>query len=428
MSPSVYVLPFLAFVAASPAAAQSSPVAASKGAYAAIAADCLICHTMPGGAPFAGGYRMATPGGVLYSTNITPDAKTGIGAYTFEQFDKAVRRGVRKDGARLYPAMPYPSYAHLSEDDSRALYDYFIKEVKPVAQSATPSEIRGLYAMRWGLALWNLIGDGAPFSANQKNDAVWNRGAYLVQGPGHCGACHTPRGFAFQEKGLDERSSSYLSGGVLDNWSAPNLRGDLNTGLGRWSEAEIAEYLKQGFNQHSAAFGAMRDVVVASTSKLTDEDRTAIARYLKSLSPSMDRGAPAWVYDASTTEDLTARRFQQPGAATFARQCASCHGADGKGGGGLPPLAGNPAVQDPNPSSLINIVVNGAQPLADSEAGEFDWMPQFRSYLGDAEIADVVSFIRSGWGNRASPATAAQVNTIRQATAGEMRTDLQHMR
>ena len=398
----------------------------SKGEYLARAGDCVVCHTMPGGRPFAGGLKMNTPVGAIYTTNITPDPDTGIGKYSYDDFERAVRHGVRRDGSRLYPAMPYPSYARVSDEDIRALFDFVMKEVKPVRQMNTANETSGLLAMRWPLAVWNWIGGGAPFRPNGDFDAEWNRGAYLVQGLGHCGACHTPRGWAFQEKGLDERSGAFLAGGVLDNWSSANLRGDLNTGLGRWSEDEIFEYLKKGANRFGAAFGTMRDVVTYSTKYMSDPDVKAIAKYLKSLSPSIDRTAPVWVYNNDTAQALNARKYTAPGAATYQRQCASCHGADGKGGGSLPALAGNPAVLDPDPTSLVNLVLNGAAPLENE--GEMDWMPQFRTFLGDSEIAEVVTFIRSGWGNRAPAATAAQVQALRRTTAGEERTQILHMR
>ncbi len=413
----------LALGAVAPARAEDL----SKGEYVARASDCLVCHTMPGGRPYAGGLKMNTPVGAIFATNITPDADTGIGKYGFEDFDRAVRQGTRRDGSRLYPAMPYPSYARVSDEDMRALFDFFMKEVRPVKQTNTPNEISGVYAARWPLGLWNWIGGGGAFKPNPDFDAEWNRGAYLVQGPGHCGACHTPRGWAFQEKGLDEKSGAFLAGGALDNWSAPNLRGDLNTGLGRWSEEEIFDYLKKGFNRFGAAFGTMRDVVTYSTKHLSDADVKAMAKYLKSLSPSIDRTASVWVYNNETAEALNARKFTAPGAATYLRQCASCHGADGKGGGALPALAGNPAILDPDPTSLLNIVLNGAAPL-DGETGDMDWMPQFRTFLSDRDIAEVVTFIRSGWGNRASAATPAQAQVLRKTTGALESAQIFHMR
>ena len=416
---------FSALAAATPGLADE-PL--SKGEYVARAANCLVCHTMPGGRPYAGGLRMNTPVGAIYATNITPDADTGIGKYSYEDFEKAVRHGVRKDGSRLYPAMPYPSYARLGDADTRDLFDFFMKEAKPARQSNTPNEISGLYSMRWTLGMWNWLGGGGPFRPNPEFDAEWNRGAWIVQGPGHCGACHTPRGWLFQEKALDDNSGAFLAGGVLDNWSAPNLRGDLNTGLGRWSEDEIFDYLKKGYNRWGAAFGTMREVVTFSTSHLSDSDVKAMAKYLKSLSPSIDRAARVWVYNNATLEALNARKFTRPGSATFARQCASCHGMDGRGGGALPALAGNPAVLDPDPASLINIVVNGAAPLDGEAAGDSDWMPQFRTFLSDGEIADVVTFIRSAWGNSAAATEPARVKDVRQSTIPGDRAQILHMR
>jgi mono/diheme cytochrome c family protein len=401
----------------------------SRGEYLARAGNCVVCHTVSEGEPFAGGLKMNTPLGAIYTTNITPDRETGIGAYSYEEFDRALRNGVARDGHRLYPAMPYPSYARTTDEDSRALYDYFLKVVKPVRQNNTANEIASPWDMRWPLAMWNLVGGGAPYKPDPAFDAEWNRGAYLVQGLGHCGACHTPRGWLFQEKGLDEKSGAYLSGANLDNWSSPNLRGDLNTGLGRWTLDEIAEYLKTGHNRYGTAFGSMRDVVQFSTSTLADDDTRAIAKYLRSLSPSIDRTRPVYVRDGRTEADLAARKYDAIGSATYARQCASCHGLDGMGGGNLPALAGNPAVLDPDPTSLLNIVLNGAPSPASDEGDSSDLMPQFRTFLKDAEIADVISFIRSGWGNRARGATTAQAAALRKATSvGGERTIIRQMR
>jgi mono/diheme cytochrome c family protein len=411
------------------APATASAQALSKGEYLARASDCIVCHTLPEGRPYAGGLKMNSPVGAIYTTNITPDPDTGIGKYSFEDFEAALRKGIARDGRRLYPAMPYPSYARLTDEDVRALYDFFMHEVKPVRQQATPDDLAWPMNMRWPLAFWNWIGtDAGAYKPDDRFDAAWNRGAYLVQGPGHCGACHTPRGVAFQEKALDGNSGAFLAGGNLDNWSAPNLRNDLNTGLGRWSEEDVASFLKTAHNRYGAAFGTMRDVVGYSTRYLSDDDIAAIAKYLKSLSPSIDRMQPVWVYDDRTTQALTARRFDGPGAATFQRQCASCHGSDGKGGGGTPALAGNPAILDPDGTSLVNLVLNGSHPLDPDGLPEADWMPQFRTFLADREIADVLTFVRSGWGNRAPAVSAGDVERMRKETALGQRTVILHMR
>ncbi|TMV85142.1 c-type cytochrome, partial [Thioclava sp. BHET1] len=214
------------------AAAAPSPELLAKGEYVARTADCVACHSTPDGKPFAGGLKMGTPLGAIYSTNITPDPKTGIGHYSLADFDRALRDGVAADGHRLYPAMPYPSYAKMSDDDLRALYAYFMHEVKPADVANRPSEIAPPMNQRWPLALWNAVfAGGGSYRPVAGKDAAWNRGAYLVQGPGHCGSCHTPRSVAFNEKAMDQSSKLYLSGALLDGWYAPSLRADPNTGL-----------------------------------------------------------------------------------------------------------------------------------------------------------------------------------------------------
>jgi alcohol dehydrogenase (quinone), cytochrome c subunit len=398
------------------ARADDATPAKNSGEYLARAGDCVACHSVPGGKAFAGGLKMGSPLGAIYSTNITPDPETGIGSYSLEDFDRAVRQGVAKDGHRLYPAMPYPSYAKLTDDDVKALYDFFMKNVPAVHQANKPNEIPPLLSFRWPLALWNLVfTTGGSYVAKPEHDAVWNRGAYLVQGLGHCGACHTPRGFAFQEKALDESNSNYLGGALLDAWLAANLRGDPRTGLGQWSQADLAEFLKTGHNRDGTAFGSMIDVVNNSTPYLSDDDINAIAVYLKSLPAAGDQAA--YAYSDATTTALHSGHASEPGAATYATSCASCHGLDAKGFAPyLPPLAGNPTVLGGDPSSVINLVLNGSVPLVVKGTPDAYRMPQFRLRFSDQEIADVVTFIRGGWGNQASPVTAAQVAELRKST------------
>ncbi len=409
------VLGSATFAQAQQAAAPAAPPS-DKGEYLARAGDCIACHSVPGGKPFAGGLKMGTPLGAIYSTNITPDPETGIGTYTLEDFDRAVRGGIAKDGHRLYPAMPYPSYAKITDGDLRALYDFFMKEVPPVKQANKPSEITGIKSMRWPLAIWDwfFAGKGV-YVAKPEHDAAWNRGAYLVEGLGHCGACHTARGWAFQEKALDDRSALYLQGAELDAWSAPDLRGDVRTGLGGWSQEELATFLKTGHNMKGTAFGSMLDVVNNSTPYLSDDDVNAMAAYLKSLSANAQQ--TAYAYDDATTTALRNGNPPQPGGAVYLGYCVSCHGADGKGQSPfIPPLAGNPVVLDGNPSSLINLVLNGAEPLVVKGTPDAYRMPQYRVQLTDAQIADVLSFVRGGWGNGAAAVTADQVKTLRPVT------------
>ena len=302
----------------------------NPGEYLARAGDCVSCHSEPGGKAFAGGLKMGSPLGNIYSTNITPDPETGIGGYTLADFDRALRRGVAKDGHRLYPAMPYPSYAKLTHADVAALYDFFMKQVPPVRQQKLQNEIPLLLSFRWPLAIWSFVfTTSGSYVAKSDHDADWNRGAYLVQGLGHCGACHTPRGLAWQEKALDDSSSAYLSGALLDAWYAPDLRGNIRTGLGAWSKDDLADFLKAGHNRGETAFGSMIDVVNNSTPYLSDSDINAIATYLKSL-PATSAQRPV-VDDDATTAALSSGHATQPGATIYTGTCANCHGFDGKG-------------------------------------------------------------------------------------------------
>ena len=242
------------------AAAPPSRELIVRGEYVARQADCVACHSLPDGKPFAGGLAMGTPLGSIFATNITPDRRTGIGGYSLADFDRAVRKGVAQHGRRLYPAMPYPSYVKMTDDDIRALYAFFMNAVPAADQPDRKSAIGWPMNMRWPLALWNAIfTEGGVYAAKPAQDAQWNRGAYLVQAAGHCGSCHTPRGPAMNERALDESSPRYLSGALLDGWYAPSLRQDHNTGLGRWTADDVFLVLKNGRNRHAVLFGSMTD-------------------------------------------------------------------------------------------------------------------------------------------------------------------------
>ena len=353
--------------------------------------------------------------GAIYSTNITPDPETGIGNYTLEDFDRAVRSGVAKDGHHLYPAMPYPSYAKITDDDLKALYTFFMKTVPAVKQQNKPNEIPWYLSPRWPLAIWNVVfAPKTGFTPSQDHDAVWNRGAYLIEGLEHCGACHTPRGLAIQEKALDASNSAYLQGAELDAWSAPTLRGDLRTGLGAWSVDDLKAFFKTGHNDRSVAFGSMLDVVNNSTPYLSDDDITAMAVFLKSLPATTEQAA--FVYNDAKTNAPQSESVKA-GAAIYLGACAACHGADGKGQPPfMPPLAGNPAVLDANASSLINLVLNGAEPLVVKGVPDAYRMPQFRIQMTDTQIADVLNYIRGAWGNGAQTVSIDQVKTMRPVT------------
>ncbi len=347
------------------AAAAPDPALVRQGEYLARAGDCVACHTARDGKPFAGGLPMETPIGAVYSTNITPDRKTGIGDYSFEDFDRAVRHGVARSGDTLYPAMPYPSYARVSEADMRALYAYFMHGVEPVEQPNKASDIPWPLSMRWPLAFWRwtFAPEVKDFQAAAGQDPVLARGAYLVEGLGHCGACHTPRGLGMQEKALAASDgAAYLSGSApLENWIAKSLRGDHRTGLGSWSEADLVSFLRTGRSERSAVFGGMSDVVVHSMQYMTDADLTAIARYLKSLPPADPADQPH-VYDESVAQALFHGDDSKTGAALYVDNCGACHRTDGKGYARVfPALAGNPGDRQ-RPDLLVHRAQGGTLP------------------------------------------------------------------
>lgn len=395
--------------------ASVDPALVSRGEYVARLSDCVACHSLPGKAPFAGGLEMATPLGAIHATNITPDRNTGIGAYSLADFDRAVRHGVAPGGRRLYPAMPYPSYVKLSDDDMRALYAFFMKGVQPANQPNTPSDIPWPLNLRWPIALWNgVFAPTAPYAAKPGQDALWNRGAYIVQGPGHCGSCHTPRGLAFNEKALDESGAPFLAGALLDGWYAPSLRQDANTGLGRWSEPQIVQFLKTGRNQHAVVYGSMTEAFNNSTQFMADDDLAAIAHYLKSLPGDPQRDSTPWQYQA-----VSANPPQQdtPGAHTYVTRCASCHGLDGKGQPEwMPPLAGATSALAKESASAINITLNGSQRIVAAGMPDAYRMPAFREQLSDAQIAQVLTYVRSTWGNQGGAVDAKAVGTLRGHT------------
>jgi mono/diheme cytochrome c family protein len=397
------------------AAATDDPLVA-RGAYLAKVGDCVACHSAPRGKPFAGGLPMTTPMGKIYTTNITPDPDTGIGRWTEEDFDHALREGVSKDGHNLYPAMPYTSYAKVRDDDVKALYAYFMKGVAPVNQPDRASDIPFPLNMRWPLKFWNMVFlDKSVYRDKDAHDVGWNRGAYLIQGLGHCSACHTPRGIAFQEKASDESGSAWLTGGVLDGWFASNLTGEQNVGLGRWSDAELSAFLKTGANAHASAFGSMTDVINNSTQAMNDEDVAAMSHYLKSLPASGGTGAPVYAYDPNLTKVSLSRPANDPGAKVYTAYCMHCHGVDGKAFAPfLAPLAGNPNVLEKDPSSLINVTLNGTHDLVIQGIPAAYPMPRYAPVLNDQQIADVLTFIRAGWNNGAPAVSAAEVGKMRK--------------
>jgi len=314
--------------------------------------------------------------------------------------------------------MPYPSYAVISDDDVAAMYAYFMLRVAPVPDTSRENAVHWPMSIRWPLNFWRWAFSPTPGKGKAANpDPVIARGAYLVEGPGHCGACHTPRGIALQEKAMsDADGPTYLSGAVVEHWVAKSLRGEPSAGLGSWSEQEIREFLGSGRTSRTAVFGGMTDVVEHSTQFMTDDDLTAIARYLKTL-PAADAQDVVHAYDDAVPRALQAGDESRRGAAVFIDNCAACHRTDGKGYAGVfPALAGNSAVVTTDSSSLVQIVLKGGRMPATARAPAHFAMPPFAWRLNDQEIADVATFVRRSWGNDAAAVGPTEVAKLRKET------------
>lgn len=391
--------------------------AVTRGAYLARIGDCTACHTAKNGKPFAGGLAIGSPLGTIYSTNITPDKQTGIGNWSYDDFARLMRRGEVKSGYVVYPAMPYPSYARLTDTDLQDLYAYLMNGVQPVQQPNRPSTIPWPLSMRWPLKIWRAFfaPKPEPFHPNAGMSEQIARGAYLVEGLGHCGACHTPRSFTLQERALtNDDGSVYLSGGgAIDGWIAPSLRSEHGGGLASWSSADIVQFLRTGRTDRTASFGAMNDVVVDSMEYLTDADLASIAAYLKSLGPH-NENVTAYAYDPREAQALFHGHPDSDGARIYLDRCAACHRSNGTGyGKAFPALAGNPILQTPDPTSAIHIVLSGSAQPGTAQAPSSLTMAPYAHLLDDTEIARVVTFIQQSWGNRGGAATAEQVAQMR---------------
>ncbi len=379
--------------------APPSPETIAKGKALTEAGDCGSCHTADPAKPFAGGKRIDTPFGGIYSANLTPDLNTGIGRWTDEDFRRAMRFGVRPDGAAEYPAFPYPHFTKVTRDDIFAIRAY-LHTLGPVNNKPPSNELSWPLNYRPLMRLWNyaFFRPGI-FEPNQNKSAEWNRGGYLVEGLGHCGACHTPKNLLGAE-----RQKVRFSGSRVDGWFAPRLDGAERGGLKSWSVEDIAEYLQSGRNARSHAGGPMAQVVLNSTSHLSDADARAIAVYLKDM--------PAGASPAAAATPAAAQMAN--GEKLYKGSCVACHELDGSGAPRIyPPLPGNANLQSTDPLSTIRIVLDGAETITTPRAPNTGSMPGYAK-MSDQDVADVVTYIRNAWGNAAPAVTAAEVAKARK--------------
>ncbi|MEO6926505.1 MAG: cytochrome c [Rhodanobacter sp.] len=385
------------------AATLHEPELIARGEYLTTVADCAGCHTAQGGMRFAGGRLLPTPFGTITAPNITPDRETGLGGWGFGDFWRALHAGKGRHGELLYPAFPYTSYTKVHRDDALAMFAY-LQSLPPVHQPAVAPTFEFPYSVRRSLLAWRALyfGEGE-YQPDRAQSTQWNRGAYLVQGLGHCNECHAARGSL---GGI--ASGQHLTGGEIpmQDWYAPDLSTQRNGGLQGWNEQDIVDLLKTGQSAKGAAFGPMADVVAGSTQHMTDDDLRAIATYLGSLPPRAPPPKPS--------------RFAAPvavvanGEKIYAKQCSDCHGKSGQGVAGIyPPLDGNSTVTEPSGINATRMVLlGGFAPVTAANPRPYS-MPPFAQQLTDGEVSAVVSYIRQAWTNQASPVRPEQVARYR---------------
>ncbi|MBO9647704.1 MAG: cytochrome c [Variovorax sp.] len=378
----------------------------NRGEYLARAGDCVACHTAPTGKPFAGGRAMPTPFGALFVPNITPDDETGIGRWTPDDFYRMMHTGVSKDGTLLYPAMPFASYTKVTRADSDAIFAYLMS-VTPVRQQNRPHELKFPFNNRDLLIGWRtLYFKEGEFVPDPKQSAEWNRGAYLVQGLGHCAMCHT----AINALGGSSESKAFEGGMIPNqNWYAPSLTSNREAGLGNWEIQEIADLLQVGVSHRGTTYGPMAEVVYNSLQYLSDEDVRAMAVYLKAL-PQRDAEPPP-----TSQARLVSPNVMETGRKIYSTQCAMCHGEEGKGHPpSFPPLAGNQSITMASPVNSIRMVLNGGYAPGTQKNPRPHGMPPFSHILDDDEVAAVVTYIRVAWENSGTPVDASQISELRK--------------
>jgi mono/diheme cytochrome c family protein len=383
------------------AAAEPSEETIAHGKALVEAGDCASCHTADPAKPFAGGKKIDTPFGGIFSPNLTPDRDTGIGGWSDADFYGALRYGIDPDGSRYYPAFPYPYFTKLTRPDIAAIRAY-LATLTPFQNEAPPPELRFPLNFRVVMRAWNyLFLRPGILEPDQSKGTDWNRGRYLVEGLGHCGGCHTPKNIF----GADKRGQAF-AGGYVQGWFAPRLDAAERSGLKSWSVDDIAEYLKSGRNGKSHADGLMAEVVVNATSKMSDADVHAIAVYLKSL--------PAGPPEPAVTAPPPEQGIKD-GEQIYAHYCRACHEPDGSGAPRIyPPLPANALLQSADPSSTLRVILDGAQTVTTPRAPNTGSMPSYARDLSDQQVADVTNYIRNSWGNTAPLVTPGEVRKARQ--------------
>ena len=392
------------------ALAQASVV--ERGAYLARAADCMVCHTTAGGKEYAGGLGFKLPFGTLYSTNITPDKETGIGNYSDQDFLAAMHRGIRRDGARLYPAMPFTSYTYISDADALAIKAYLFS-LPPVRAAASENTLMFPFNQRWAMGFWSaLFNPDTRFQPDTSKSPEWNRGAYLAEALAHCGECHTPRNLAFA---LNNRLK--FAGAVTAGWRAFNISSDKTTGVGAWRDDDLVSYLSIGHaDGHGTASGPMGEAVDHSLSKLAPEDIRAVVAYLRSVPPTASTDLPATLAPSAPASHRDGGGAPDPrGKMVFEGACVSCHGWSGESSiSPFATLTGAWAVNDPGATNVAQIVISGTKRHTPEGAVS---MPAFGNAYSDVEIAAVANYVTARFGSKPAHMTAQDVAALRKQTS-----------
>lgn len=399
--------------------AADAVVVAGSGEYAMRLGDCMACHTAKGGVPFAGGYPIDSPLGTIYSSNITPDPDHGIGNWTLDDFRASLYDGIDEEGRHLYPAMPSDNYRKLSEADIVSLFRYLMDEVAPVASDPPETDLSFPFDQRWGLRLWKWVAYEKAGFAPRYDDLILDRGAYLVEGPGHCGACHSPRSALFVQSGYSPDDGDFLSGGVINGWAAPALRGP-GSAPAIWDEAQLVAFLQSGRNNHAGVAGEMASVVEDSLQYMTDADVTAVARYLRHVATDANALATPGLRSGEATKSGTAAMLlaaspdMDLGARLYLDNCNACHFSTGFGADGVfPELVGNASVLADEPGGFLQVILAGAAMPSTATRPARLRMPSFGERLSDDEVAALATFVRQAWGNDASLVVAETVREVR---------------